>query len=86
MKNGAEIIEAGIWYRPRVYKRSGETLTDAYIREATAVRKSVGIVDVTSLGKIDVQGSDAAEFLNRIYANAFLKVPVGKARYGVMLR
>lgn len=86
MKNGAEMIEAGIWYRPRVYKKNGETLTDAYIREATAVRKSVGIVDVTSLGKIDVQGPDAAEFLNRIYANAFLKVPIGKARYGVMLR
>ncbi|MDG1858992.1 MAG: glycine cleavage T C-terminal barrel domain-containing protein, partial [Emcibacteraceae bacterium] len=86
MKNGAEMIEAGIWYRPRVYKKTGETLTDAYIREATAVRNSVGIVDVTSLGKIDVQGPDAAEFLNRIYANAFLKVPVGKARYGIMLR
>ena len=86
MDNGAEMIEAGIWNRPRVYKKAGETLTDAYIREATAVRKSVGIVDVTSLGKIDVQGPDAAEFLNRIYANAFLKVPVGKARYGVMLR
>ncbi|MDG1437627.1 MAG: glycine cleavage T C-terminal barrel domain-containing protein, partial [Emcibacteraceae bacterium] len=86
MDHGAEMIEAGIWYRPRVYKKKGETLTDAYIREATAVRKSVGIVDVTSLGKIDVQGPDAAEFLNRIYANAFLKVPIGKARYGVMLR
>ncbi|MBT7582743.1 MAG: FAD-dependent oxidoreductase, partial [Kordiimonadaceae bacterium] len=86
MDHGAEMIEAGIWYRPRVYKKSDETLTDAYIREATAVRNSVGIVDVTSLGKIDIQGPDAAEFLNRIYANAFLKVAVGKARYGVMLR
>lgn len=86
MENGAEMIEAGIWYRPRVYKKLGETLEEAYIREARAVRNSVGIVDVTSLGKIDVQGPDAAEFLNRIYANAFLKIPVGKARYGVMLR
>lgn len=86
LEHGAEMIEAGIWYRPRVYKKTGETLTDAYIREATAVRKSVGIVDVTSLGKIDIQGPDAAEFLNRIYANAFLKVPIGKARYGIMLR
>tara|TARA_R110002096_G_scaffold257381_1_gene450810 strand:+ start:138584 stop:141553 length:2970 start_codon:yes stop_codon:yes gene_type:complete len=84
--HGAEMIEAGIWLRPRVYKKLGETLTDAYIREATAVRNSVGIVDVTSLGKIDVQGPDAAEFLNRIYANPFLKVAIGKARYGVMLR
>ncbi|MBT5185906.1 MAG: sarcosine oxidase subunit alpha family protein [Kordiimonadaceae bacterium] len=86
MDHGAEMIEAGIWYRPRVYKKTGETVTDAYIREAAAVRNSVGIVDVTSLGKIDVQGPDAAEFLNRIYANAFLKVPIGKARYGIMLR
>jgi len=84
--HGAEMIEAGIWYRPRVYKKPGETLEEAYVREATAVRNSVGIVDVTSLGKIDVQGPDAAEFLNRVYANPFLKVPVGKARYGVMLR
>ena len=86
LAHGADMIEAGIWYRPQVYKKNGETITDAYIREATAVRNSVGIVDVTSLGKIDVQGPDAAEFLNRIYANAFLKVPIGKARYGVMLR
>ena len=84
--HGAEMIEAGIWYRPRVYKKPGETLEEAYVREATAVRNSVGIVDVTSLGKIDVQGPDAAEFLNRVYVNPFLKVPVGKARYGVMLR
>ena len=86
MENGAEMIDAGIWLRPRVYKKTGETLEDAYTREAAAVRNSVGIVDVTSLGKIDVQGPDAAEFLNRIYANAFLKVAIGKARYGIMLR
>ncbi len=49
-------------------------------------RQSVGICDVTTLGKIDVQGTDAAEFLNRIYANAFAKLAVGKVRYGLMLR
>ena len=86
MRNGAEMIEAGLWYRPRVYKKPGETMEEAYVREARAVRNSVGIIDVTSHGKIDVQGPDAAEFLNRVYANAFLKIPVGKARYGVMLR
>ena len=86
IRNGAEMIEAGLWYRPRAYKKPGETLEETYVREARAVRNSVGIIDVTSLGKIDVQGPDAAEFLNRVYANAFLKVPVGKARYGVMLR
>jgi len=50
------------------------------------VREHVGICDVTTLGKIDVKGPDAAEFLNRVYTNAWLKLPVGKARYGVMLR
>ena len=50
------------------------------------VREHVGICDVTTLGKIDIKGPDAAEFLNRVYTNAWLKLPVGKARYGVMLR
>lgn len=87
LANGAEMVDAGLWVRPRVYRNTpDETLYDAYVREARAVRESVGIVDVTTLGKIDVQGPDAAEFLNRIYANPFLKVPVGKARYGAMLR
>ncbi|MFN2099660.1 sarcosine oxidase subunit alpha family protein [Altererythrobacter sp. MF3-039] len=87
VSNGAEMIDAGLWVRPRVYRiHADETLFEAYVREARAVRESVGIVDVTTLGKIDVQGPDAAEFLNRIYANPFLKVPVGKARYGAMLR
>ena len=49
-------------------------------------RASVGICDVTTLGKIDIQGRDAAEFLNRVYSNPFLKLPVGKVRYGLMLR
>ena len=55
-------------------------------REVLATRKSVGICDVTTLGKIDVQGTDAAEFLNRIYANPFAKLAVGRTRYGLMLR
>ncbi|NVJ93560.1 MAG: sarcosine oxidase subunit alpha family protein [Methylocystaceae bacterium] len=86
LDHGAEMINAGAWVRPRVYKKAGETVTDAYIREAAAVRESVGMVDVTSLGKIEVIGPDAPEFLNRVYTNAWLKLPVGKARYGVMLR
>ena len=57
----------------------------AYIEEMRLVRQGVGIADVSTLGKIDVQGPDAAEFLNRIYVNGFAKLPVGKARYGVML-
>jgi glycine cleavage system aminomethyltransferase T len=55
-------------------------------REATTVRETAGICDVSSLGKISVQGPDASEFLNRIYTNAFAKLPIGKARYGIMFR
>ncbi len=85
-KNNAVFVDAGIWLRPRYYKKGNETLFEASKREAENVRKNVGVCDVTTLGKIDVKGPDAAEFLNRVYTNAWLKLPVGKARYGVMLR
>ena len=85
-KNHAVFVDAGLWLRPRYYKRGNETLQEAAKREAFNVRQNVGICDVTSLGKIDIKGKDSAEFLNRVYTNAFLKLPVGKARYGVMLR
>ncbi|MEM9668784.1 MAG: sarcosine oxidase subunit alpha family protein [Pseudomonadota bacterium] len=83
---GATFVEAGQWLRPRYYARPGEDMLTAIKREATAVRASLGVCDVSTLGKIDVFGPDAAEFLNRIYINNWLKLPVGKARYGVMLR
>ena len=86
MEQGANMYANGPWLRPESYNRSGENVEQAYIREARMVRKSVGLVDVSTLGKIDVQGPDAAEFLNRIYSNGFAKLPVGKARYGLMLR
>ena len=85
-KNNAVFVDAGVWLRPRYYKQGNETLFEASKREAKNVRKNVGVCDVTTLGKIDVKGPDAAEFLNRVYTNAWLKLPVGKARYGVMLR
>jgi len=85
-KNNAVFVDAGLWVRPRYYKQDNETLLEAAKREAVNVRNNVGICDVTSLGKIDIKGPDCAEFLNRIYTNAWLKLPVGKARYGVMLR
>ena len=85
-KNNAVFVDAGLWLRPRYYKQNNETLLEASKREATNVRNNVGICDVTSLGKIDIKGPDCAEFLNRIYTNAWMKLPVGKARYGVMLR
>ena len=85
-KNNAVFVDAGVWLRPRYYKQGNEGLFEASKREAENVRKNVGICDVTTLGKIDVKGPDSAEFLNRVYTNAWLKLPVGKARYGVMLR
>ncbi|MEJ8573225.1 sarcosine oxidase subunit alpha family protein [Microbaculum marinum] len=84
--NRAEMMPAGAWERPRVYYLPGETLEQAYVREARMVRQSVGIVDVSTLGKIDVQGPDAAAFLDRVYTNMFSTLAVGKARYGLMLR
>ena len=85
-KNNAVFVDAGAWLRPRYYKQGNENLFEASKREAKNVRQNVGVCDVTTLGKIDIKGSDAAEFLNRVYTNSWLKLPVGKARYGVMLR
>ena len=86
-ENGASFVEAGLWLRAQWFARPGERgWRDSVDREVEAVRGGVGVCDVTTLGKIDVQGRDAAEFLNRVYANAFLKLPVGRVRYGLMLR
>ncbi|MEI9401366.1 sarcosine oxidase subunit alpha [Mesorhizobium argentiipisi] len=84
--NGATMYSAGLWYRPMIYGLPGETVEQAYVREAKATRESAGIVDVSTLGKIAVQGPDAAEFLDRVYTNMFSTLAVGKARYGLMLR
>ncbi|OBQ80149.1 sarcosine oxidase subunit alpha [Mesorhizobium sp. WSM3873] len=84
--NGATVYAAGLWYRPMIYGLAGETVEQAYVREAAATRESAGIVDVSTLGKIAVQGPDAAEFLDRVYTNMFSTLTVGKARYGLMLR
>ncbi len=84
--HGAKMIDVGLYQRPWYYPQNNETLSDSYIREATIVRKTVGICDVTSLGKISIQGPDATELVNRIYTNPFAKLPIGKARYGIMLR
>ena len=86
LDHGAIMIEAGLYQRPWYFPEDTESLSDAYIREATIVRKTVGLSDVSSLGKIAVQGPDATELLNRIYTNPFAKLAVGKTRYGIMLR
>ena len=86
LRHGAVMTLAGVWHRPWYYPQESETITEAYIREAGTVRNTVGICDVSSLGKIAIQGPDAGEFLNRVYTNSFAKLAVGKARYGIMLR
>jgi sarcosine oxidase subunit alpha len=81
---GATFVCAGIWLRPLVYSK--DTGWATVLREARSVRRAAGITDVSTLGKIDVQGRDAARFLDFIYANTFSTLAVGRARYGIMLR
>ncbi|MCR9254810.1 MAG: sarcosine oxidase subunit alpha family protein [Alphaproteobacteria bacterium] len=83
---GAVFVEAGLWLRPQYYPRPGEDVHAAMRREVKMTRNGVGLCDVSTLGKIDIQGPDAAEFLNRTYSNGFKTLAVGKARYGLMLR
>ena len=84
---GAPMIEAGLWYRPSYFPRPGETTwAQACNREVAMVRTSVGVADVSTLGKIDIQGKDAARFLDLVYSNTFSTLPVGRVRYGLMLR
>jgi methylglutamate dehydrogenase subunit C len=85
VNNGGVFVEAGLWQRAWYYNWAGDKPETAYIKEMQLVRSGVGLSDVSTLGKIDVQGPDAAEFLNRVYVNGFAKLPIGKARYGVML-
>ncbi len=85
--NGATFVEVGNWLRAQWFVQGSEAgWRDSVDREVLTTRQSVGICDVTTLGKIDVQGKDAAEFLNRVYANGFAKLAVGRVRYGIMLR
>ena len=83
---GAEFEDVGQWKRPWYYPRKGEDMHAAVAREGAAVRERVGVIDASTLGKIDIQGPDAAEFLNRVYTNNWLKLPIGKVRYGIMCR
>ena len=84
---GAPMIEAGLWYRPSYFPKLGETTwREACDREVLMVRGAVGVADVSTLGKIDIQGRDAAKFLDFVYTNTFSTLPVGKVRYGLMLR
>jgi sarcosine oxidase subunit alpha len=86
-EQNAEFVEVGNWKRAQWFPKSGDqTWRDAVDREVLKTRKSVGVCDVSTLGKIDIKGKDAAAFLNKVYSNPFAKVPVGRVRYGLMLR
>ncbi|MDQ0390726.1 2Fe-2S iron-sulfur cluster-binding protein [Labrys monachus] len=85
-RRGAVFVRLGLWLRPLVYSAARDTSWAPVLAEARAVRGSAGLTDTSSLGKIDVQGADAAVFLDRIYANTVSTLPVGRARYGLMLR
>ncbi|MEP1613446.1 MAG: glycine cleavage T C-terminal barrel domain-containing protein, partial [Roseobacter sp.] len=86
-ERGAVFVEVGNWMRAQWFPLAGETnWRESVDREVRQTRASVGVCDCTTLGKIDVQGTDAAAFLNKIYCNGFAKLAVGKTRYGLMLR
>jgi sarcosine oxidase subunit alpha len=86
-ERAAPMIEAGLWYRASYFPRPGETTwREACDREVTMVRERVGVADVSTLGKIDIQGKDAARFLDLVYTNSFSTLAPGRVRYGLMLR
>ena len=76
----------GLWKRARYFPRVGETMHAAVARECLAVRSACGIFDASTLGKIEVVGADAAEFMNRLYVNSWSSLGVGRARYGILCR
>ncbi|WP_028223718.1 glycine cleavage T C-terminal barrel domain-containing protein, partial [Paraburkholderia oxyphila] len=84
-QHGALFEDVGNWKRPWYYPKNGEDMHAALKRECLAVRNGVGILDASTLGKIDIQGPDAAKLLNWVYTNPWLKLEVGKCRYGLML-
>ena len=84
--HGATFEHVGQWMRAWYYPQTGESMQEAVNREVLAARTAAGLLDASTLGKIDIQGPDAAEFLNRIYTNGWLKLGIGKCRYGLMLK
>ncbi|MDE1896960.1 MAG: (2Fe-2S)-binding protein, partial [Rhodospirillales bacterium] len=84
--HGAVFVETGPWLRAQYYPKTGEDWLAAAQREVNAVRNGVGICDVTTLGKIDIQGPDAAKFLECVYTNSWTNLAIGRVRYGLMLR
>jgi sarcosine oxidase subunit alpha len=83
---GAVFENVGLWKRARHFPRAGEGLHAAVARECLAVRSACGIFDASTLGKIEVVGADAAEFMNRLYVNSWSGLAPGRARYGILCR
>ncbi|MGO1182833.1 MAG: 2Fe-2S iron-sulfur cluster-binding protein [Micrococcaceae bacterium] len=86
VEHGALFEDVGQWKRPWYYPQNGEDMDAAVLRECAATRESVGFMDASTLGKIEIRGADAGEFLNRIYTNGFAKLKVGMGRYGLMCK
>ena len=84
--HGAVFEDVGQWKRPRFYPQAGEDMAAAVRRECEAVRDSVALMDASTLGKIDIQGPDAGEFLDRVYTNTMSTLAVGRCRYGVLCK
>ncbi len=84
--NGAVFEPVGRWRRPFYYPRTGEDMESAIRRECRAVREGAGLLDASTLGKIDLQGADVVTLLDRVYTNGWGSLAVGQCRYGVMLR
>lgn len=84
-KDGAVFMQAGAWLRPEYYRQRGKQKPEIVREEAMAVRKSVGIIDVGTLGKMEIAGPDAAAFLERMYTGRFASLKVGMTRYALML-
>ncbi len=85
VENGAVFEDVGDWKRPWYFPQGSENMHAAVQRECKATRDSVGIVDASTLGKIDIQGRDAVKLLEMLYTNAWAKLAIRKSRYGVML-
>jgi sarcosine oxidase, subunit alpha len=83
---GAVFEPVALWRRARYFPQSGEDMHTAVARECATARSSVGMFDASTLGKIEVVGPDAAEFMNRMYVNGWSKLGIGRCRYGLLLR
>ena len=85
VRANATFEPVGDWIRARAYPKPGESFEDAVQRESRAARTDIGVLDASTLGKIDIRGKDARTFLNRVYTNGWSKLAPGRCRYGLML-